>query len=106
MVSKVSHTIISQVKGTLREELDAREAGESGFAQPTLILNKMNLLLSRGEAAMRDSVLGRELVTGRNDVNDSVQFIFEGDEVNISNELDTNKICQGTFTYQICFFSE
>ena len=35
---------------------------------------------------MRDSVLGRELVTGRNETNESVQFIFEEDEVNISNE--------------------
>ena len=35
---------------------------------------------------MRDSVLGRELVTRRNETNESVQFIFEEDEVNISNE--------------------
>ena len=36
---------------------------------------------------MRDSVLGRELVTRRNETNESVQFIFEEDEVNISNEV-------------------
>ena len=67
------------MKGALRDELDARVVGGSVFAQSSLILSKLDLLISKGEDKIRRCRLESESTSIGEVIDNNISFVVEED---------------------------
>ena len=77
MVSGIGASIASEMKGALRDELDAREVGGTAFAQSSLILSKLDLLVKRGEDTMMRCRLENESASIGEVFDNEISFVLE-----------------------------
>jgi hypothetical protein len=79
MVSGIGASVTSEMKGALRDELDARKVGDSAFAQSSLILSKLDLLISKGEDTMMRCRLENESASIGEVIGNEISFVVEED---------------------------